>query len=490
MERISIAYSYSGPGESLRVNLKNHDERFSKPGAPLTAKFNTAEFALVRGDAAADLHLADFSVAQWWITQNNIPLDFSRPDVSNVISFEIQTGTSAPLGRHEIAIESITMRGRYLTRAEFYQACLGLWAAALGLFLVRRILLTRTALRREAEARQKAEEHLDVVLRQDPLTGLLNRHSLAERVSADLPAIQEAGATGAVYLIQLGKLRAINDLVSYAAGDELLVEISNRLRKVFGDGAELGRIAGDDFVAFARSRIALPQQFASSLFAELNQPVFCQGVELQPTASLGIAQFPRDGATYSELLRAADLALQQAIQAAGERICFYDPALKDGPSARVARIQERQRAAEARVETPKFVAHARTDLSIREACRIAAGWPGGIALSLKLSPSEWREEWTAERIITQLELQNVPPSRLVLEVSEDVYLARAGATLKNLETLQKAGVRLSLTEFSNGFRPSDSHTEFHVIKVATPHLTAGLPDNEKSFFGQRRRSAA
>ncbi len=490
MERISLSYAYSGRGESLRVNLKHHDERYGKRGLAAPVRFNTAEFEVRSDRRVAELYPEDFSVPEWWMEENNIAPEDGRPDFHNVVAFEIQTGTNAPLGQHEIALTSITLHGRYLTRAEFYQAWLGVWAAALGLFLVRRILVTRTALRREAEARQKAEAHLGVVMRQDPLTGLLNRHALSERASADLAVIEEEGATGAVCLIQLGKLRRTNEVIGHAAGDELLIEMSVRLRNAFGEAAPLGRIAGDDFVAFARSEAPLSREFASALVAELNQPFLYQGMELQPSASLGIAQFPGDGSTYSELLRAADLALRQAIEAPDQKYRFYDPALRGGASARIETLAGRQRTPLSRIETPTFVAHARTDLSIREGCRIAAAWPGRIALSLKLSASEWQEEWTAERILTQLELQKFPASRLVLELSEDVFLARAGATLKNLETLRKAGVRLSLTEFRNGFRPSAAATEFDVIRVAMPHLTATLSSGEKGFFEHRGRSAA
>jgi diguanylate cyclase (GGDEF)-like protein len=424
-------------------------------------------------------------VASWWLTEQELPLELSRPEFGNVVTLQFLTGTAPPLGRHEFAIHAVTLKERVLTQAEFYLLLLALWGTGLGGYLLFRIAAASQALRREVEARERAEEHAQALARHDNLTGFLNRHAFREELGAILSATGTFGRRGAVFLIEIGNLRSVNEVYGHAAGDGLLVESAQRLQTWCGDGAVAGRMGGNELALFLPGEDAVDEGQAGELTARLNQAFSCNGSNLNPGATLGAACFPDHGGDYASLFRAADIALHEAKRAGGGSYRFYNSDLEGGASERIARIKGRERVLKASEERPSFLAHARTDLIVREGCRLAADWPAETAISLSLTATEWQEDWTAERIVTQLEMSGLPRSRLTVELSETLFLARAGATLRNLQALQNAGVRLALTGFRNGFNPANSSIRFDEIRADGAFLGVSLSGAEKKLFERR-----
>ena len=370
-------------------------------------------------------------------------------------------------------------------RADFYLLLLAIWGAALGGFLLFRVAAAGRALRREVEARERAEEHAQALARHDNLTGFLNRHAFREELGTILASAAAVGRTGAVFLIEIGNLRSVNEVYGHAAGDDLLVESARRLQAWCAGGAVAARMGGNELALFVPGEDAVGEGQAAGLTARLNQAFACSGSNLNPGATLGAACFPNHGADYAALFRAADIALHEAKRAGGGSYRFYNSDLEGGASERIARIKGRERVLRASEERPSFLSHARTDLIVREGCRLAEGWPSESSLCLSLTAAEWQEDWTAERIVTQIEMSGLPRNRLAVELSETLFLARAGATLRNLQALQNAGVRLALTGFRNGFNPARSSIRFDEIRVDAAFLGASLSGGEKKLFERR-----
>ncbi len=317
-DSLAMAVDYRGSAETLRLHLKNHDPRYSKPGINNPHKMNAVEAPLKTGKQVLSLEMDNFTVADWWIQENDILPELSKPQFDDIVSLEVSTGTGAPLGRHAFQVHSITLHGRVLTQAEWYLAILSGWAALIVLFLSSRILGTRRALRREIEARQEAEQRADVLARHDPMTGFLNAPAFRSEAEARLSATGRTAAGGAMVLISVDRLKAVNEAYGHLAGDELLVEVAARLKAGAGHDLLAGRIGGGDFACLLGGELDDLTDLAARLVDKLNQPFPRCPASLKVAVTMGIARSPDHGTDFPQLLRAAEIALQDAKRAGSQ----------------------------------------------------------------------------------------------------------------------------------------------------------------------------
>lgn len=182
----------------------------------------------------------------------------------------------------------------------------------------------------------------------DALTGLPNRRQLIWRAERALEQARRMGHDFALLLIDLDRFKNINDTLGHGQGDELLVEISRRLRTCVHhcdqiadmsiDAAVLrshrsleavGRLGGDEFVAL------LPEvedevqavRVAQGILQAMREPVVLGGHEYFVTASVGVGLFPRDGVSVVDLLRNADVAMYAAKSGGRNALQVYRPHL-------------------------------------------------------------------------------------------------------------------------------------------------------------------
>lgn len=145
---------------------------------------------------------------------------------------------------------------------------------------------------------------------QDMLTGMPNRRAFFEQVEEHLSNTDDC----VVALLDLDGFKPINDNLGHFAGDQLLVEISTRLRRQSDDTMLVARLGGDEFAILFRGvgDVDIASAKATGILAALALPSVINGHTVSVTASIGLARFPRDGATATELLTAADAALYAA----------------------------------------------------------------------------------------------------------------------------------------------------------------------------------
>ncbi len=203
LESLTIAFRYEGPAKTIRLQLINHDPRYSEPGVIESNKFNVVDIPAKRGFQRHKTALEDFAVAEWWITGRRIPPHLSKPQFENIISLDVQTGSGAPLGVHRFEIESITLRKALITSSQLYLALLIAWMVIIGVIVAYRIwhlkrdldairLLGAKALG-QAEQAEKAvvERHIAQVAAEDSRrqleTLLDNLPGIAYRSSVEQP---------------------------------------------------------------------------------------------------------------------------------------------------------------------------------------------------------------------------------------------------------------------------------------------------------------
>ncbi|MGD9834703.1 MAG: putative bifunctional diguanylate cyclase/phosphodiesterase, partial [Piscinibacter sp.] len=196
--------------------------------------------------------------------------------------------------------------------------------------------------------RRMAEDKIKHLANFDGLTGLPNRRQLIWRTERALEHARRLGHQVALLLIDLDRFKVINDTLGHGAGDELLMEVSRRLRscvrhsdQVMESSLEamgsrshrtleaVGRLGGDEFVALlpevSDERDA--ERVAKRILDLMREPIFVGGQECFVTASVGIALYPRDGATMADVLRNADVAMYAVKSAGRNNATLYSPML-------------------------------------------------------------------------------------------------------------------------------------------------------------------
>ncbi len=178
---------------------------------------------------------------------------------------------------------------------------------------------------RRSHDRQAAE--LERHATTDPLTGLANRRAFEPALAQAIERSHRFGRRGALVFIDLDGVKQINDELGHAAGDELLRTTGARLASHTRSIDTPARLGGDEFVVLV-SEFDDPKGgtvVARKLLAALSEPILLAGVQVQPSASLGVAVFPEAGDRPEALVRLADAAMYEAKRAGGGRIFLHDP---------------------------------------------------------------------------------------------------------------------------------------------------------------------
>ena len=177
-----------------------------------------------------------------------------------------------------------------------------------------------------SEIRERDRE-LEKLAYYDPLTGLANRTLFHRALEDGISHCERTGANGALLLLDLDRFKEINDSLGHAAGDELLVKISQRIGRVLSKEHFFSRLGGDEFaimVVECGDSTNL-ERLAGRVLASLSGSIALERGEVSIETSIGVVLFPHDGALASDLLRNADLALYRAKEEGRGRLVFFKP---------------------------------------------------------------------------------------------------------------------------------------------------------------------
>lgn len=163
------------------------------------------------------------------------------------------------------------------------------------------------------KALEIANKKLEVLAHNDSLTSLPNRFSIQTRLSKCITDAKRNGKPFSVIMMDLDRFKEINDSLGHDCGDQLLIEVSLRLKEILRPSDSVGRLGGDEFA------ILLPDAdehgatiVARKVNSALEAPFYLAEMAFSVSASVGIAVFPRHGTSSSKLLKAADVAMYYA----------------------------------------------------------------------------------------------------------------------------------------------------------------------------------
>lgn len=163
----------------------------------------------------------------------------------------------------------------------------------------------------DAHTREYILERLNYLAYYDILTGLPNRHLFMDRLNMSISHARREKLMLALMFIDLDQFQQINDTLGHKAGDEMLVDITKRMKSCLREEDTLARLAGDEFTVILPGipHSDAADNVAAKLLESCTRPLKTGGHELRITASIGISIFPGDGENADDLLRHADLAM-------------------------------------------------------------------------------------------------------------------------------------------------------------------------------------
>jgi diguanylate cyclase (GGDEF)-like protein len=387
------------------------------------------------------------------------------------------------------------LRGTPLPNANSTLTVAFLLNIAIILFGWRRSKDLKDALEAYEESERVARRNANT----DPATGLANRRELLRTLSE----ARDAKASGTLLLLDLDHFKRVNDLHGHLAGDRLLSVVADVLTRSAPDAACCARFGGDEFaMLLTGTSPAAAEKVARGVIAQLAVPVFLGGVQVQVSASIGLAELARNQ-TEEDILRQSDVALYAAKRSGRNCLAWFDKELERELTERL-KLEDDIRTGIQRgefvpffqplidlqtrdlvgfealarwrsptrgfVEAEAFIEVAEAtglvgpltlaimDIALKE----ARAWPAHLKIAVNISPVQFRDASLAEQIMKVLAATGFPAHRLEIEITEGSLLEDREQFSIIIQSLKNVGIRISLDDFGTGYA---SLAQLHTLPV-------------------------
>jgi len=351
-------------------------------------------------------------------------------------------------------------------------------------------------------AKKASEDEIRSLAFYDPLTNLPNRRLLLDRIQQEIIEAKRTHCFGVVIFLDLDRFKLLNDSLGHHVGDELLIQVSQRLKSVLRDGDTASRLGGDEFV------VLLPQQgktaesaadkaiyVAERIRVLLNKPYDINNVEHTFSCSLGVAVFPEDSDQESTILQQADTAMYLSKAKGKNCISFYHSSMQETADKRLLlenelrfavnnqqlclfyqpQVDELGRIVSAEalirwihpekglISPADFIPVAEESsliLSVgfwvvNEACRQISEWNilGQTLnhIAINVSSRQFKQQDFVDEVSAAISKHGISANKLTLELTESIVAEDINDTIQKMNALKALGIKISIDDFGTGY---------------------------------------
>jgi diguanylate cyclase (GGDEF)-like protein len=384
-----------------------------------------------------------------------------------------------------------------------------------------------------ADEKTRADERIEYLASHDSLTNLPNREMFNGMLRRAIDAAARYQRQFALLFIDLDRFKVINDSLGHDAGDMLLVEIGDRLRRALRSSDVVARLGGDEFVVILEEAAERHEveRIAGELLSVLGQPLQLSGHECHTTASIGIAMYPSDGADMQTLTKNADMAMYLAKEDGKNGFRFFTKEIKTQSIERLTLESALRRA----LERDQFSLHYQPKIDmesrqitgveallrwnhpelgtvspgqfiplaeetglivpigrwvLKEACAQNMAWQRRglrpVTMAVNLSPRQFADPHLLHDVDEALLASGMSPVLLQLEVTESMVMRNVSRAIKVLDAIQSRGIRLAIDDFGTGYSSMSLMKQFPIdtIKIDRSFIRDLPVDSEDQAIAQ------
>jgi diguanylate cyclase (GGDEF)-like protein/PAS domain S-box-containing protein len=355
------------------------------------------------------------------------------------------------------------------------------------------------------------EERIRVLAFYDPLTKLANRRLLQDRIGQAIAASARCRQHGALLFLDLDRFKILNDTYGHNMGDQLLLDVAQRLQANVREGDTIARLGGDEFVMVINSLDKYAAKAANQVMklAEKLREILSKPYQLavslnqsqvaityHSSASIGVVLFLGRSSSTEELMKYADLAMYEAKRSGRNAVCIFDPGMQTDIIVRASLeadmrigLQEKQfllhyqpqvnadgqlMGSEAlvrwqhpvlgMVSPADFIPLAEESGLIlplglwvlETACTQLAVWnkqqkTTNLTLAVNVSAHQFRQDDFVNQVLTVLERTGANPKNLKLELTESMLVHDVESIIGKMSILKEKGVGFALDDFGTGY---------------------------------------
>lgn len=337
----------------------------------------------------------------------------------------------------------------------------------------------------------------------DSLTQLPNRRLLRERLQQVMGTSARTRSFGAVLMIDLDNFKTVNDTQGHDVGDQLLVEVAQRLTECVRHSDTVARLGGDEFVVMLvdlstdeRQAAWMAERIGEKILARIHAPCAIQQRVIRSGGSIGLCLFSGEQVSIDDVFKRADMSMYQAKASGRNALRFFDPEIQVALEARMALESELHEALtqeqlrlyfQVQIDSDRRVMgaevllrweHPRLGLVapdafipiaeesglivpigewvLRNACEQLRAWQRDpvmrdFVLSVNVSARQFRQPDFVETVQALLAQTRVDASRLKLELTESLVLHNVDDTVVKMRALNVMGLEFSMDDFGTGY---------------------------------------
>lgn len=358
---------------------------------------------------------------------------------------------------------------------------------------------------------REAEQRINFLAHHDVLTKLPNRALLSDRIRQAVITNDRYGQKLALLYLDLDRFKFINDSLGHAVGDLLLISVAEKLKKQMRDQDTVCRTGGDEFI------ILLPDtdadgaaHVAQKLIEKMTEPFEIEDNQLFITLSIGISIYPDNGKDPETLNKHADTAMYRAKHAGRNQYQFFTEEMHSQiihkleleHALRFALSREQLYLAfqpQVDLSTNKIsgaevllrwhyppvgdisplefipvaeetgminpIGHWILDTAIGQCKKWYDDGHQDLVMAINISAVQFNNPMLVSTIVELLKTHDLPPKNLELEITESVAMFNMDLTIKQMQAMAAAGIRLSLDDFGTGYSSLSYLKKFPINKL-------------------------